>query len=172
MYVFSDSCPLGGAAVFKGDWFYRNWEVDYPSMGKTHINDLELLSIIEAAHRWAPLWYQGHVLFHTDSLVTKCILSRSCARSPFAQSCLRELATLAMLYGFHYSAVHVPGHLNVLPDALSRLHEPSKANWFLKTCSNNFDIDCTRHMSFPAFCQLGPPGSLGFVNETWRLDNC
>ena len=41
---------------------------------------------------------------------------------------LRELFWLSAQFNFSVKAIHIPGIINILPDAISRLHEPKQ--WF------------------------------------------
>ena len=40
----SDACLVGGAAHYGSDWFYTNWEIDYPEVANMHINELEMFT--------------------------------------------------------------------------------------------------------------------------------
>lgn len=39
---------------------------------------------------------------------------------------LRQLFWLSAIYNFRFTAMHIPGKLNVLTDAVSRLHQPAQ----------------------------------------------
>ena len=43
--VFTDSCKLGAGAIYDGDWFCVNWQLDWPEVADFHINNKELLAI-------------------------------------------------------------------------------------------------------------------------------
>ena len=36
--VFTDSCTLGAGGICNGDWFYTNWQLDWPAVADLHIN--------------------------------------------------------------------------------------------------------------------------------------
>ena len=44
----SDACLTGGGAHLAHDWFYCNWLVDHPVSSQSHINTLELLTVLLA----------------------------------------------------------------------------------------------------------------------------
>ena len=132
MTVITDACPIGGAGVFDGDWFYVNWMADSPSLAHLHINYKELLCTILAARRWAPFWKDRIVVFYTDSMVTKGMLQKGKCRDPVVRSLLKELYMLAVVHNFHIEARHIPGVENVLADSISRMHMQDKSREILR----------------------------------------
>ena len=46
--VFTDSCTLGAGAIYNGDWFYANWQLDWPAVANLHINSKEILAVFLA----------------------------------------------------------------------------------------------------------------------------
>ena len=70
----SDACLVGGGAHYLSDWFYTNWESDYPAESKEHINVLELLTVCHAIKRWGHLWAGQKILVRTDSTATMSAL--------------------------------------------------------------------------------------------------
>ena len=51
---------------FRGDWFYNDWDLDWPDTSHLHINYKEVLSVVLAARRWAPQWRNCKVIIFTD----------------------------------------------------------------------------------------------------------
>jgi len=51
----SSSVAAGGGGISGGDWFYFNFALDNPSWSSLHINYKEMLAIMLAGRRWAPL---------------------------------------------------------------------------------------------------------------------
>ena len=43
--VFTDSCSFGAGAIFYGDWFYCNRQLDWPAVADLHINPKEILAV-------------------------------------------------------------------------------------------------------------------------------
>ena len=124
--VFTDSCNLAAGGFFEGDWFYLNWEWDWPLVSKLHINSKELLAVYLAIRRWAPLWQNKRIYIQSDNVTTVAAINRGTSRNPFLMACLRELFWLSAQFNFHITARHLPGIVNTLADTISRLHEPTK----------------------------------------------
>ena len=59
--VFTDSCNLAAGGFFEDDWFYCNWECDWPMVSKLHINSNEILAVFLAVCRWAPCWQNKRI---------------------------------------------------------------------------------------------------------------
>ena len=54
--VFTDSCKSAAGGVYDGNWFYLNWDIDWPQISNMHINVKEAMAVYLAVYRWAPLW--------------------------------------------------------------------------------------------------------------------
>lgn len=145
----SDACSNGGAAVFDNDWFYANWQVDYPNVYEQHINIKELYSVLLAARRWASAWQDKHLVVYTDSMVTMYMLNKGSSKNVFAMQCLRELFWISAVHNFHLSARHISGVDNIDSDFISRLDE--HLDWF---CVNMCDCLNMNHMSVGTFLYL------------------
>ena len=160
--VYLDASNSGAGYVFATDWGYTNWSKDMPSVGSFHINDREILAAVLAAHRWAPLWVNSRVLFHTDNITARAALRKGSARSPAIMPYLRELFWLSALFNFHIDACFIPGVLNDTPDCISRLNQsgfvPSLLNLMGIPVPHLRDIYFLflSHMSYNTFCSLFP----------------
>ena len=160
--VLTDASKVGGGAFCEGDWKYVNWKAD---MGQTynrlHINYKEVLAVTTAAETWAPRWANTAVTVLTDNTVTKAVINRGHCRSNIVMKHLRRLFWLMVKYNFKLHAIHIPGKLNVIPDTISRLHEPGQchhlpallSNWSHKSIVS---INWFSHMSPAAFQILRP----------------
>lgn len=124
--VFTDSCNLAGGGYFEGDWFYCNWECDWPMVSKLHINSKEILAVYLAVCRWAPYWKNKKIYIQSDNMVTVHTINRGTSKNPFLMACLRVLFWLSATFNFHITARFIPGLTNTLADGISRLHEPKK----------------------------------------------
>ncbi|CAC5380816.1 unnamed protein product [Mytilus coruscus] len=49
--LYTDACKERGGGFFGCDWFYTNWENDFPLAKNLHINELEALTVVLAAQR-------------------------------------------------------------------------------------------------------------------------
>ena len=67
---FADACPIDGGGFFRGDWFYRNWEIDHPNLAKAHINLKETFTVLLTLCRWKSHLRDKWVVVHSDNHVT------------------------------------------------------------------------------------------------------
>ena len=124
--VHTDACTEGAGFFCGGDWGYVNWSCDDSAHKPLHINYKEVLAVCWAAERWCQNWANGHVTVIMDSMVAKAIINKGSCRSPTVMSALRDLFWLSVTYNFKLHAIHIPGRFNLLPDTISRLHEPGQ----------------------------------------------
>lgn len=84
------------------------------------IHHLELLAVLEAASRWAPMWHGRHVrVFCDNTIVVAWIVKGSC-RDQLGLAWLRELFWLAVEHSFRLTAARISSTDNALADSLSR----------------------------------------------------
>lgn len=88
-----------------------------------HINLKELYCLVISLRWWGKRWQReglSRVLAHCDNTVTVSCVNK--LRSPSSELCrlCAEINRLCQLYGLEVVAVHKPGYLNTVPDALSR----------------------------------------------------
>ena len=160
--VHTDACNVGGGAFSQGDWFYRNWSVDIPQASNLHINYKEVLAVTQAVEQWCHRWTNANVVIMTDNTVTKAVINKGTCKSPLVMKHLRRLFWEMELYNFKLHAVHIPGCINFLPDAISRLHEKGQfehlcgflQNWY----HGYFPLNLLSHMSRGAFQMLQRQG--------------
>jgi len=163
--VHTDACNSGAGMFFNGDWMYLNWHCDFQEAENLHINSKEILAVVIAAERWGKYWANSEVTVCTDSVVAKVVINRGSYRDPYIMSALRYLFWMSVEHNFKLHAIHVPGTLNQLPDAISRLPEPGQLlrlqslllNWhhFMTPISNCL-CNWKFHMSSGAFQVLKP----------------
>jgi hypothetical protein len=120
--VYVDASLRGGGMVWNTDWAYIDWSVDSPQAADAHINVKEILAIGSAVRRWASRWSNSSVVIHTDNITAKAAINKGSARSKLAMGVVREVFWLSTLYNFKIRAVHIAGKLNIVADAVSRLH--------------------------------------------------
>ena len=73
-----------------------------------------------AARVWGAQWRLRRVLFRCDNLAVVHILNARTSRDSLIMHLLRHLLMSAAHFNFTFSACHVPGLQNYVPDALSR----------------------------------------------------
>ena len=156
----SDACLVGGAAYYLNDWFYVKWSEDFPDYESSHINVLELKTIIEAAKRWGASWRGQHILVRSDNMSAVSAINISSSRSPELLKLVKELFWLSVRFSFKLSASFLPGKLNVLSDRLSRMHSLPEAEEGKIMLVGEFEIlFCKGHMTYAVYALL---------QEMWR----
>ena len=129
--VFTDSCTLGAGAIYNGDWFYTNWQLDWPAVADFHINSKEILAVFLAICRWAPVWSNKRIYIQSDNMTSVATINRGTSPNPFIMSCFRKLFWLSAKFNFHLTARHIPGLVNTVADDISRAHEPGRLSRIL-----------------------------------------
>ncbi|KAI2645254.1 Gag-Pro-Pol polyprotein [Labeo rohita] len=116
--VTTDASKTRWGAVYNGHAVSGSWTG--PRL-QWHINCLELLTVLLALRRLRPLIQGKHVLVHIDNTVTVAYINRqgtlrSCRMSQLA----RHLLLWSLQHVKSLRAIHIPGHLNRVANALSR----------------------------------------------------
>ena len=158
----TDACLIGGGAMFEGDWFYVSWLMDFPSLGEKNINVLELKTVHVAAEKWGPKWAGKHILVRSDNSATVASLNKGTSRSVDMLEIIQQIFWLSVRYGFKLSAVHLPGHLNILSDRISRMHVPAAAIEAKSLLTCDREMESVGHMSYQTFVWL----------QGWWETNC
>lgn len=149
--VFTDACTDAAGGVFMGDWFYLNWNVDWPEVSMLHINEKEVLAVVLAAQRWAHLWGNKHVILHSDNMVTVSAINKGTCRNSMVMKSLRYLFWLSALHNFHMTAKHIAGVSNWVADSASRIHDRGHLQTLLPYTTPS---PLWAHMTLPSFCFL------------------
>ena len=152
--LHSDACNVGGGVFVQGMWRYFNWKIDVPEVKDLHINYKEVITAILGISIFAPVLKNHDVTVVTDSSVAKAVLNKGRSKNPYVMSMLRDMFWTLEEFNIHLRAVHCPGSLNQLPDAISRLHEEGQllrlkallSNWFHGVMPNFVD-SCKSSMS-------------------------
>lgn len=159
--LHSDS-SIDGAGVFaNGLWTYINWQRDYPQLAKLHINYKEVLAAVVGVLQLAPQLAGCDITIVTDSTAAKGILNKGRSKSPVVMQWLRHLFWCCARFNLRVRAIHCPGSLHVVPDAISRLTEPGYALKLYSLLQNwhhgrytGFVTDCRLAMSPAAYHEV------------------
>ena len=118
--IFTDAAKsLGYGAVFGNQWFSIPW----PSTWWTeqNITLLELVPIVQALEAWGPILRNQCVRLNTDNQALSHIINSQTSKENLVRILIRKLVLIALKFNILVKAVHIPGSLNSLSDALSRL---------------------------------------------------
>ena len=122
--VATDASLTGGGAFSHSDgaWMHTNWAIDCPSLVSSSINIKELAMIQQAVSAWGPKYPGHHIVIETDNMAAAYMVNKKSARHGQAASLIKTIATIALQYDLSVAATYLPGHLNDIPDSISRLH--------------------------------------------------
>ena len=138
MEFSTDACPVGGGGHFGDDWFYVNWKLDYPEFPSSHINELEIFTVLLGLRRWRTgLSMRRWIVNYTDNNVMKLWLNKGTSRFPQVMASLREIFWLSAVNNSHLMSRYIPSKANVVADTLSHLHNCLYADHFLSLLNNN-----------------------------------
>src|SRR4029434_7722729 len=126
--VTTDASTKGWGAVCEGRGVSGLWSV---TEAASHINVLELRTVVLALQHWFPRLSGQHGLVRTDNTATLAYINRQGGvRSPSLHHWATRLLLWAARHVLSLRAVHIPGHLNYGADLLSR-GDPQAADWCL-----------------------------------------
>lgn len=156
----TDASLVGGGGHYQRDWFYVNWQSDFPHLQSCHINELELFTVLLALRRWGPQLSHKWIVIYTDNTVTKCWLNKGTSRSERTMVWLREIFWLSAVHNFRITSRYIQTTENTTADTLSRLHNHRSADHFLSilhsgSITNNFtNLSSTSLSLLPTQVQL------------------
>jgi hypothetical protein len=114
---FTDASKWGYGGVFRDQYFFGAWEV---AEAEADICPRELAALVMAVELFGPQMRGKHVLARCDNDASVWAITKGAASSPLLNHLLRRLHRAQALFSVTVTAVHVPGVINVLADALSR----------------------------------------------------
>lgn len=161
--VSTDACDVGAGATFGNDWVYCQWQTDAPQFQHMHINYKELLAIVLACYRWAPVWRNKRLVILSDNQAAVAMLNRGTCRDKHVMYWLRGVFHLSVAFNFHIWACYIPGYCNVTADCISRLHEMGRLEQ-LRTLMPQLNMDmCSvlHHISLPVFLHCRSQTTVG-----------
>ena len=127
--LFTDASTQGWGAHIGADEVGKPWP---SSLLLKHINFLELKAVILALHHFQSQIQGRHVIVMTDNMTTVGhIKNQGGTHSRELFSLTRELFLWVDSHHVTLTAQHIPGHLNVVADRLSRAHQVLPGEWSL-----------------------------------------
>lgn len=112
------SGTYGYGAVFGKSWFYGEWNEQWLSQ---NITVKELFPIVLAIEVWGNQMANRSICFNCDNEALVHVLNKQSSTEKNVMFLIRRLVLLSLQFNVLFSAVHLPGKLNILSDALSRL---------------------------------------------------
>ena len=88
---------------------------------KKNIANLEFYPIVVAVQMFGIKLANKHINFHCDNKAVVQVINKQSCKDPKLMKLTRHLVLTSMQYNIKFSASHIPGEINHLPDALSRL---------------------------------------------------
>ena len=117
LHFHTDSAgSIGYAAVFGNHWFNGAWDQSWIHLD---ISIKEMFPVVIALETWGHLIKNQCICFHIDNMAVVHILNKQSARDPLMMVLVRFVLA-AMKFNILFKAVHIPTHLNISCDALSR----------------------------------------------------
>lgn len=130
------SPDLTGLDANHGHWV--NVHIDEAS--SSNINVLELVPIWLCIKRLSHYWRDFHVICYTDSASVLGMVNKGCSSNDECMVLLRDIFWWCAIYNIHLTPRHIPGHDNIISDALSRvgtMGDLSVIERFSLCCSNS-----------------------------------
>ena len=156
--IATDACIVGGGAFCQGgSSLYVNWIIDKPELAEQHINIKELAMIKEAVCHSAPMLPDYHLAILTDNSASCYMINKGYSKNHVATALLKDIATIALQHNCFISAQFIPGSLNHIPDALSRLHQRGQWQRFVSIMNAtkiNYPVCHMSHLSYNFLFQL------------------
>lgn len=160
--LYSDASSSGGASFCDGDWFYANWDLDFPEYSDLHINMKELFTVVLAFRRWGHLWPNRHVTIFTDNKCTMFSLNKGSLRNSIGMGFIREIYHQLATDNITISAKFIGTKENTLADALSRLDTDNCALLAAELLLPHNEL--ILHDSYPMCCHMSE-NSCNFISQ-------
>jgi hypothetical protein len=127
--LYIDDSNLGCGAYLEGSWAFGLWS---PVQQKEHINLLETKAVhLAFSHFRTTLHLKSMVLATNNTTVVAYLTNRGGTHCFNLHSLCREILLLCSELQIQLVVKHIPGHLNVLADTLSRSLAPVNTEWEL-----------------------------------------
>ena len=120
IHIYTDAAQnFGYAALFGTHFLYSAWPSSW--YGKQNITFLELIPVVLAIETWGLHMRNAYVELHTDNEALVYIINKQTSKDKLIMVFIRRLVNATLRHNIMCQAVHIPGRINNLADALSRL---------------------------------------------------
>ncbi|CAH2295916.1 Hypothetical predicted protein [Pelobates cultripes] len=121
--LFTDaSGAIGFGIYWNGQWCAQEWPVLWAQEGLTkNLTLLELFPIVAAIYLWGGAWRNRRLIVTCDNLSVVMVINSLQSRCNRVINLLRHLVLRCFQLNIWIKARHIPGKINRLADALSRL---------------------------------------------------
>ena len=107
----------GCGACWEDRWVKGSWDGMWK---ETNIATKELLPILLAVAMWGVFWQGNQVRVQCDNMAVVHIIAANSSKDATIMHLLRGLHFVSAYYNINLRAVHIPGSINICPDAISR----------------------------------------------------
>ncbi|XP_071059415.1 uncharacterized protein [Pseudochaenichthys georgianus] len=119
---FTDAAPsVGFGGFFQGEWFAGSWPPSFPNHASSSALH-EIFPIAVACHVWGHLWFRKRISVLCDNQSVVEIINKARSQCSDIMPFMRSITRSSIIHNFIITARHIPGHLNVVADSLSRFH--------------------------------------------------
>jgi hypothetical protein len=127
--IYTDASNMGWGAYLEGSWALGLWS---PLQQKEHINLLEMITVHLSLSHFRTTPHLKSLVLATDNTTVVAYLKNQGGTHCFSlYSLCREILLLCSELQIQLVVRHIPGHLNVLADTLSRSLATVNTEWEL-----------------------------------------
>ncbi|XP_068584257.1 uncharacterized protein [Cebidichthys violaceus] len=117
---FTDAAPsVGFGGYYQGQWFANSWPHSFPKLDPSSAL-YEIHPIAVACPIWGKFWRRKRIAVQCDNQAVVGIINKGRSSSLVIMPFMRCISWLSVTQNFILTARFVPGHTNVIADALSR----------------------------------------------------
>lgn len=119
LHLYTDATQVAFGGIFGTQWFQGVFPADLKRQDSS-MALFELYPIVMACVLWGHNWHEKRILFHCDNLATVDIITKGRSKVKSIMRLMRRLTFHSAVNNYIVHAVHIPGKLNNIADAISR----------------------------------------------------
>ena len=119
LIFYTDSSGKTCAGVWKNEWFFHDFSAENNEK-LPFIHHKELFSLVAVARTWGHALSKKTILIYCDNSASVEAITTGRCSDVIMMKLIRELHYVCASFSFQVKALHIPGKLNVVADALSR----------------------------------------------------